>query len=381
MTPTLSERKKLILKAVIKNYVESGEPVGSKLIAQDREIGASSATIRNEMAELTEMGYLLQPHTSAGRIPSEQGYRFYVDSLMDSYNATTEEIGNLNELLKTRTEQLDKIIDDAGRLASALTNYPAIAVKSNKRRQIVKRFSVMQNDSYSFLLIMLISKDMVKTKNIVTKFPVTDEFVALLQNVLNENLADLDLGSLTLSKMMNIERQRKDYGFLASPVIKSIYEALSEDTESNVRFEGVDRLLSYPEFSDVGKLKSLLGLFERKDELVSFMEESDKNEVNVFIGSENTVNTMNDSTLIFKAIKVDGVAVGAIGIIGPCRMDYEKVISTIDSLSSSISEMMKSKLSLPGERQVLPEGQPHDVQSTGEISGDVGDSGNPDIKK
>lgn len=285
MTPTLSERKKLILKAVIKNYVESGEPVGSKLIAQDREIGASSATIRNEMAELTEMGYLLQPHTSAGRIPSEQGYRFYVDSLMDSYNATTEEIGNLNELLKTRTEQLDKIIDDAGRLASALTNYPAIAVKSNKRRQIVKRFSVMQNDSYSFLLIMLISKDMVKTKNIVTKFPVTDEFVALLQNVLNENLADLDLGSLTLSKMMNIERQMKDYGFLASPVIKSIYEALSEDTESNVRFEGVDRLLSYPEFSDVGKLKSLLGLFERKDELVSFMEESDKNEVNVFIGS------------------------------------------------------------------------------------------------
>ena len=155
MTPVLSERKKKILEAVIKQYVESGEPVGSKLLADLPTIKASSATIRNEMAELTEMGYLMQPHTSAGRIPSEQGYRYYVDSLMESYNSTTEEIGTLNELLKARTEQLDRIIDDAGKLASALTNYPAISVKSNKRRQVVKRFSVMQNDACNFLLIML----------------------------------------------------------------------------------------------------------------------------------------------------------------------------------------------------------------------------------
>lgn len=357
----LSDRKKRILQAVIKNYVESGEPVGSKLIAQSEWINASSATIRNEMAELTEMGYLIQPHTSAGRIPSEQGYRFYVDSLMESYNTTTEEIGNLNELLKTRTEQLDRIIDDAGKLASALTNYPAISVKSNKRRQVVKRFSVMQNDATSFLLVMLIARDTVRTKNITTKMYLDDEVLSRLQNVLNTNLANLDLDTLTFSQMMNMERQLGEYGFLASPVIKSIYEALSEDTESDVKIEGVDRLLSYPEFSDVGKLKGLFNLFEQKEAIVNLMEESDKNAVNVLIGSENTMQTMNDSTLIFRTIRVDGVDIGAIGIIGPCRMDYEKVIATINTLTESVSEMMREKRELiAGELHRLAPGTESD---------------------
>lgn len=352
MSMTLSERKKRILKAIIKAYVETGEPVGSKFLAQDEEIAASSATIRNEMAELTEMGYLMQPHTSAGRIPSEQGYRFYVDSLMEGYNAATEEIGNLNELLKIRTEQLDRIIDDAGRLASALTNYPAISVKSNKRRQFVKRFSVMQNSPCSFLLIMLIGRDTVKTKTVTTRILLEEAKLTALQAVLNDALAEKDLETLTFTTMMNIEKALGDYAFLASPVMKSIYEALSEDTESDVHVEGVDRLLSYPEFSDMDKLKSLLGLFNRKEELVSLVEDAHESGVNVLIGSESTVDTMNGSTFIFKTIKVDGVDVGAIGIIGPCRMDYEKVISTIDTLTSSVTEMMgKAAGRLPNSEQ------------------------------
>lgn len=359
MAAVLSDRKKKVLQAIIKQYVESGEPVGSKLIADMPGIHASSATIRNEMAELTEMGYLIQPHTSAGRIPSEQAYRYYVDSLMESYNSTSEEIASLNELLKTRTEQLDRIIDDAGKLASALTNYPAISVRSNKRRQVVKRFSVMQNDATSFLLIMLIAKDTVRTKNISTKVYMDETALANLQDVLNRNLANQDLDTLPYFRMMEMEKQLGEYGFLASPIVKSIYDALSEDAESDVKIEGVDRLLSYPEFSDVGKLKSLLGLFEQKEELASIVEESDKSGLNVLIGSENTVSTMNDSTLIFRTIRVDGVDVGAIGIIGPCRMDYEKVISTINLLTQSISEMMKSASALPTgqEQKTLPAGQ------------------------
>ncbi len=378
MAGTLSERKIKILHAIIKQYVESGEPVGSKLIADMPGINASSATIRNEMAELTEMGYLIQPHTSSGRIPSEQGYRYYVDSLMESYNSTTEEISTLNELLKARTEQLDRIIDDAGKLASALTNYPAISVRSNKRRQVVKRFSVMQNDTTSFLLIMLIAKDTVRTKNITTKIYLDETVLARLQKVLNENLANLDLDTLTFSQMMNMEKQLGEYGFLASPVVKSIYEALSEDAESDLKIEGVDRLLSYPEFTDVEKLKSLLGLFEQKEELVSLVEESEKNALNVLIGSENTVTTMNDSTLIFRTIRVDGVDIGAIGIIGPCRMDYEKVITIINQLSQSISEMMRTTSSLPqsGEERLLP-GERNDGtgNKTATENGPKGDGG------
>ncbi len=342
MSTALSQRKQRILKAVIKAYVETGEPVGSRFLAEDAEIAASPATIRNEMAELTEMGYLIQPHTSAGRIPSEQGYRFYVDSLMEGYTAATEEIGNLNELLKSRTKQLDRIIDDAGRLASALTNYPAISVRSNKRRQLVKRFSVMQNAPGSFLLVMLIGRDTVKTRTVNVGRPLDEEKLGLLQRVLNDTLADQDPETLTFSKMMNIEKALGDYAFLASPVIKSIYEALSETTGSDVRVEGVDRLLSYPEFSDVDKLKNLLSLFDRKEELVSMVENTEENGVTVLIGSENTVKTMNNSAFVYRTIRVDGVDVGAIGIIGPCRMDYEKVIATIDTLTASVSEMMRN---------------------------------------
>jgi len=364
MAEILSERKQKILEAVIKLYVETTEPVGSKAIAELGHIKASSATIRNEMAELTEMGYLTQPHTSAGRIPSERGYRYYVDSLMQSYSSTTEEITHLNELLKARTEQLDRIIDDAGKLASALTNYPAISVRSNRRRQLVKRFSVMQGDATSFLLIMLISHDTVRTKRIPTRVYLDDAVLLRLQTVLNDNLTNLDLDTLTYAKMMAIEKALGEYGFLASPVIKSIYEALSEGTESDVRIEGVDRLLSYPEFSDVGKLKSLLGLFDQKDELVSMVEEADKAGVNVLIGHENTVGKMNDSTIIFRTIRVDGVDVGAIGIIGPVRMDYEKVISTINSLTESVSEMMRSARQSLGDGKPLgldmPKTEPHD---------------------
>lgn len=348
----LTERKKKVLRSVVDLYIRTAEPVGSKAITELPDMQYSSATIRNEMAELTEMGYLTQPHTSAGRIPSERGYRYYVDSLMQSYSSTTEEITQLNELLKARTEQLDRIIDDAGKLASALTNYPAISVRSNRRRQLVKRFSVMQGDASSFLLIMLISHDTVRTKRIPTRVYLDDAILLHLQTVLNDNLTNLDLDTLTYAKMMAIEKALGEYGFLASPVIKSIYEALSEGTESDVKIEGVDRLLSYPEFSDVGKLKSLLGLFDQKDELVTMVEEADKAGVNVLIGHENTVGKMNDSTIIFRTIRVDGVDVGAIGIIGPVRMDYEKVISTINSLTESVSEMMRSA------RQSLGDGKP-----------------------
>ena len=179
-----------------------------------------------------------------------------------------------------------------------------------------------------------------------------------LQTVLNENLAGVDLNTIPYAKIMEMERQLGEYGFLLQTVIKSVYDALAEDTESDVKIEGVDRLLSYPEFSDVGKLKSLLGLFDQKDELVTLVEESDKSGVNVLIGSENTVTTMNGSTLIFKTIRVDGVDIGAIGIIGPCRMDYEKVISTIDTLTKSVSEMMRTTAALPEGKPPNPDEKP-----------------------
>ena len=164
MYPELSSRKKEILKAIIDAHVENGEPIGSKALTQSRFKGLSSATIRNEMAELEEMGYLEQPHTSAGRVPSELGYRFYVDALMQSYALTAGELTQLNELTKAKTTELDNLLRTAGKVMGALTNYPAIAVRPVEQRKAILRFSVMPVDPHRFLLVCLLSETKAKTK-------------------------------------------------------------------------------------------------------------------------------------------------------------------------------------------------------------------------
>ena len=342
MSPVLSERKKTILKAVIEEYISSGEPVGSKFLASLDSISLSPATLRNEMAELTEMGYLAQPHTSAGRVPSEKGYRFYVDSLMQSYDLTASEMTSLQDMLRDKEEQLDKIIDSAGRLMASLTNYPAISVRSVKKVSKVLKFSIVYADDFHFLLIMILPQNVVKTKTVKSPVRIDEQGLLVLQGTLNKYLVDVRLDALTLAQMMELENMLGAYGVLVTPIIKCIYEALGEDSDGNVRVDGVDRLLGYPEYSSVDKLRSVLSTLEQRDSLLELVENTDENGVSVFIGSENTVHTMNDSTLVLKTISIDGKKVGAIGVIGPCRMDYSKVIATVDQLVQSITEHMKS---------------------------------------
>lgn len=347
MEQSLSERKKQILKAVIDAHIACGEPVGSKLLAAQGQIALSPATIRNELAELTEMGYLMQPHTSAGRVPSEQGYRFYVDSLMERYDRTATEIRELNDLLTQRTRQLDRIIDDAGRLISTLTNYPAIAVRSRPRSQTVRRFNLMLMDTYSFLLIMVISESNVVTKTVRSQIPLTEDELKTVEIVLNRALVGREPDQLTLSQMMEIEAAMGRLGSLANPIIKCIYEALRGDTRSDLRIEGVDRFLEYPEFSSIERLRSMLEMLSNKQELLEIVEGAQGDEVNVYIGSENAADQSGDSTLIFQTITVDGRPIGAIGVIGPCRMDYSKVIATVEQLSRGIAGMIRAQRLLP----------------------------------
>ncbi|MBQ8742968.1 MAG: heat-inducible transcription repressor HrcA [Clostridia bacterium] len=355
MSEMLSERKKNILKAVIEEYISSGEPIGSKFLASLDGISLSPATLRNEMAELTEMGYLVQPHTSAGRIPSEQGYRFYVDTLMQSYDLTASEMTSLQEMLRDKEEQLDKIIDSAGRLMASLTNYPAISVRSVNRVSKVMKFSILFADDYHFLLIMILPQNNVKTKTVKSPFRLTEEGLLGLQNVLNKYLVDVRLDALTLAQMMELENMLGPYGALVTPIIKCIYEALGEGSNGNVRVDGVDRLLGYPEYSSVDKLRSVLSTLEQRESLLELVENTDESGVSVFIGSENSVETMSDSTLIMKTITVGGKKVGAIGVIGPCRMDYSKVISTVDQLVQSITE----HIGADDLGNLLPEAQDH----------------------
>lgn len=358
-TGELSGRKKLILKAIIEAHIELGEPVGSKYLMQNKNINYSSATIRNEMAELESMGYLEQPHTSAGRIPSELGYRFYVDSLIEGYDLTAKEIGELKSTLTKKQAELDYILNTAMQLASSMTNYTALAVKPRHKGFSVKKFSLMPVDEYNMVLVMVTNTGSVKTKSIRSSRAVPQTAADMMSALLNRYMVGVNSSDITLNIMMEMERQMGEYDFMVSPIIKSVYEAVNSEGGGELRFEGVNRLLSYPEFYDVDRLQDMLTLFENKEDLLDVIsddsESAGEDSVRVYIGSENVVKTMDNSTLIFKPIYQGGSAVGAIGIIGPTRMDYSRVIAMIEQLTEGISEVIGGGRALtdgkaPGDR-------------------------------
>jgi len=339
----LSERKKLILKAIIDAHIENGEPVGSKSLTQNKQISCSSATIRNEMAELEELGFLEQPHTSAGRIPSEAGYRFYVDWLMDRYNLTQNEMAELQRSLRQKQNELDAIMQTAVSLAAKLTNYTALSIKPRQPRITVGRYELMRLDETTAVLIMLIG-GIVKTKYIRSNRPIPQEATMLLAGVLNSRATGITASEITLPLMMEMERMMGEYDYLVTPVVKAVCETISAFDGGEIRFEGINRLLSYPEYYDMDRLRDMLALFEKKDALLEVLSEEARSSGNmqIFIGRENLVKVMDNSTLVFKPIIENGRAVGAIGIIGPTRMDYRRVLATIDSLTQSVTDALES---------------------------------------
>ncbi len=343
----LSERKKLILKAVIDAHIENGEPVGSKYVTTNKQIAYSSATIRNEMAELESLGYLEQPHTSAGRVPSELGYRFYVDTMLNEYAMTANEINEVNNLLKVKLTELDKILDKASKIASALTNYTGIAIKPKRKMTVIVKYEAVRIDERSFVLVMLTSAQTVKTKYVNLGFDIPQSTLDTLQSALNETLTYVTADVITLPTIMKLEELLGDYSLIVNPIIKLIYEALSEVDGGDLKVDGLDRLLQYPEYSDLGRFKELLGSFEKKDDILDVVSASENDGVNIYIGSENPIGALNNSTLIYKTIKSGDRVVGSIGVIGPCRMDYSRVVTMIQHIADNISDMINDNNALP----------------------------------
>ena len=350
----LTKRKAQILRAVVETYVKAGEPVGSKYIAQNVMPNCSPATIRNEMADLEALGYLEQPHTSAGRVPSELGYRFYVDCLAGEYKKTKAETEQMSLALRGKQHELDKILSEASRLAGSMTNYTAIAVKPRTDMTKIIRFEVMYFDSRNLVLVMLSGSGAAKTRNLRLSFDVLPTDAAHLASTLNTFIAGHTLSEITLPLMMQAEEEMGSEVRLLQVAMKEIYSGMEEQSGGEVKVDGVDRLLSYPEFSDVGKLRGLLGAIEDKSGILDTISHLEGDELGVVIGKENLSDSMSDSTLVVKKIKKDGKVVGAIGIIGPCRMDYANVMATVEALAESVGQMINSELRMlesPKERK------------------------------
>ena len=351
----LSERKKLILKALVEAHIEGGEPVGSKYIVQNNLLSCSSATIRNEMAELEQMGYLVQPHTSAGRVPSEMGYRFYVDQLVEQYATTTREVVQINQLLKAKMAEIDQILDTASRLASSMTNYTGIAIKPKASSATMQKFEVVSIDEQNFAILMITSGGVVKTKKVKSYGRITHEALRQLATLLNENICGLSADMITLPIIMDMESAMGDFAHLVNPSVKSVYEVMNELDGGEMRYSGINQLLKYPEYSDTQQFGQLLGTLENQDEILDLVSKADNDDINVLIGSESPVQVMNNSSLVFKPIKKNGRTVGVIGVLGPRRMNYKQVLKTIDEITGSISTMIDGEG--PPNNQISEKGE------------------------
>ena len=346
----LSERKKQILKAIVNAHIEGGGPVGSKAILQNQGLNCSSATIRNEMAELEEMGYLEQPHASAGRVPSELGYRFYVDSLIEHYAMTTSEIAQINKLLRIKMGELDQILATASTLASSLTNYTGIAIKPRRASVTISKFETIYLERDHFILVAVASTGAVKTKQIHPEYPVTEDAVERLAAVLNRYVTGLTAERITLPIIVELENEMGADSPMISEMIKIIYELLNEMDQGEMKITGLNHLLQYPEYSDMGQFQELLGTLEKKEDILDLVSQHEsRDDISVLIGSESRVEVMNNSALVFKPIQKDGKTLGAIGILGPRRMDYAKVLATLEELSGNIESIIQSPKQLKGE--------------------------------
>ena len=348
----LSNRKKQILKAIVESHIELGEPIGSKSLMQLPGISCSSATIRNEMAELEELGYLEQPHTSAGRVPSQLGYRFYVDQLIEHYAMTKNEIAQIDRILKSKTAELDQILLTASKLASAMTNYTGLAVKPGRSSAVITRFETAYIDEYNFVLIMISASGNVISKHIRMTSPKPQSVVARLASVLNETVINLPADALNMSVMLRLEEEMGADAELIAPIIKTIYTTLTESDGGELQLTGIGNLLQYRDYESPEQLGDLLGTLEQKDEILKLVSEKQNDDISVLIGSESSVKVMNNSAIVFKPIVRDGKTLGVIGVLGPLRMDYAKVLETIERLCGSVGEIMDeySALAPPGKK-------------------------------
>ena len=345
----LTPRKMQILKAIVDAHINNGEPVGSKYLSQDVRISCSSATIRNEMAELEEMGYLVQPHTSAGRVPSELGYRYYVDALVHQYSTTKSEIDEINEMLRYKLTEMDEILSEASRLAASFTDYTGIAFKSGLGKVRIVQYKSVLLSSRDFLLVMTFEGDIVKTKTIHLSFSITEDVLRRFTEAANIYLVNLTSDGITMPIIVKLEAIMGSAGAMVHPAIKVVYETMSELDTADVKLEGITKLLQYPEYSDVSDFRSLLGVLEEKDKLLDVISShtTTADGIHVYIGAENDSDGMKNTTLIFKNVNVGGKQL-AVGVIGPKRMNYSHVIDMLNKLAHGIDRMFSEDALPPG---------------------------------
>lgn len=351
----LSERKKKLLRVIVEEYIRTAEPIGSKAIAAMPDINFSSATIRNEMADLTQMGLLEQPHTSAGRIPSAAGYRFYIDELMQIKHLTTDEARRLNQAMDLKMQEFDKTLSQVGKLVSRLTNLPAYAVSSASSSPTVKRFDLIMAESHSFILVVMTSGDVVKNKLIKLPLDISEQDIKLLSAVLNASLVDLPANEFSPELLQRITRAAGNAASLVPVIVDFTTQVLQDLQKSAVYLTGQTKLLSQPEYRSIDKAEPLLTSLD--EEMISNLPakiDAD-NPMQILVGPENVAKELKDTSVVMTRFDIGDGMQGLIGVVGPTRMDYAQVAARLSYFAENLGRMFGKQSLPPSEESITTE--------------------------
>ena len=333
----LTERKKQILRAIVDSYIRTAEPVGSKTISQLPGMDFSPATIRNEMADLTSMGLLEQPHTSAGRVPSAAGYRLYVDELMQDYRLSMDETKTINQAMEVKMQEVDKMISQVGKLVSKMTDLPAYAVAARSSQRTVKRFDLILAEAGSFILVVMLSDNQVQNKLIRLPLDVSQEDLRLLSAVLNASLTELTADKITPELLAKVTRSAAGAASLV-PVIVDYTVELLKKTHSEVYMTGQAKLLGQPEYHDVEKAQEVLTSLD-EDVISNLPATLSSGTTQVLVGPENVAKELKDSSVVITKFDIGDGMQGMIGVVGPTRMDYAKITARLSYFAENLGRM------------------------------------------
>lgn len=342
----LDERKEKILKAIIQNYLETGEPVGSRTISKYSDLKLSSATIRNEMSDLEELGYIIQPHTSAGRIPSDKGYRFYVDQLIHEKET---EVTQVRDMVIQRVDRIELLLKQMAKLLASNTNYATLISGPQYHQTKIKFIQLSRVEAGKLLIVTVLEGNIIKNSIVTLEAELTDEDILNLNILLNSGLNGLTMEQINLDVITRMKGQAGERSHIVDVVLSEVADAIrSGEEDLQIYTEGTTNIFKYPELSDGDKASQLIGTLEQKELWREILTEDDavgenKNEIQVYIGSETQVQSMKDCSIVTANYELGDGLRGTIGIVGPKRMDYDKVVSTLRSLKSQLDQTFNHK--------------------------------------
>lgn len=348
----LDERKKKILQAIIKNYLETGEPVGSRTISKYTDLNLSSATIRNEMSDLEEMGYIFQPHTSAGRIPTDAGYRLYVDDMLESkkgeLSRKEKDLSKLQDEIGERVDRIEVVLQDMAKMLAANTNYTSMVSMPQPNRNKLKFLQLTQVDTKKILCTVVLDGNIVKNTIIAAKDEITAETLLKLNLVFNNTLCGLSLKDISFETAAKIAEQEPDCAELVTDIINAIAGAIGGEDGLKIYTSGATNIFKYPELSETDKASRLISAFEEKQLLTNLLsddavESENTTGIQVYIGDESEVGAMSDCSVITATYEFEQGVYGKIGIIGPKRMDYEKVVEVLNDVTGNLDRKFAEK--------------------------------------